>query len=167
TRHRECVARLGARGADLRRGDILEPDSLMDALRGVDCVCHFAAAFREPGENPELFDRINGEGTANVVRAASAHGVKRFVHCSTAGIYGRRVSGIIDETTPIRPFNNYERSKVAAENEVRSAALAAGMEYVILRPTSVYGPRDERLLKMFRAAAKGRFPLFGRGEGRR
>jgi nucleoside-diphosphate-sugar epimerase len=41
------------------------------------------------------------------------------------------------------------------------------MEYVILRPTAVYGPRDQRLLKLFRSAAKGRFPLFGRGDGRR
>jgi nucleoside-diphosphate-sugar epimerase len=41
------------------------------------------------------------------------------------------------------------------------------MEYVILRPSVVYGPRDDRLSKLFRTAVKGRFPLFGRGDGRR
>jgi nucleoside-diphosphate-sugar epimerase len=107
------------------------------------------------------------DGTANLVAAALDHGVKRFILCSTAGIYGQRVPGVIDESKPTLPWNAYERSKVAAEAEVRRTAPAFGMEYVILRPTAVYGPGDERLLKLFRSAAKGRFPLFGNGNGRR
>jgi len=166
-RQRRCVAHLRQSGARLERGDILDADMLATAMRGCDAVCHFAAAFREPGEAQAFFDRINVEGSATVARAAGAQGIRRFVHCSTAGIYGQRVSGVIDESTPIRPWNGYERSKLAAEEEVRKAAVAMGMEYVILRPTAVYGPRDERLVKLFRAVAKGRFPLFGPGEGRR
>jgi nucleoside-diphosphate-sugar epimerase len=110
---------------------------------------------------------MNIEGTANVLNAAKAAGVQRFVHCSTAGIHGQRVQGVIDEATPVRPWNSYERSKVASEDQVRTLSTAAGMDYVILRPTAVYGPRDERLHKLFRSVARGRFPLFGRGEGRR
>jgi nucleoside-diphosphate-sugar epimerase len=166
-RHRASIEQLRAHGAELRRGDILQPDSFVDALKGADCACHFAAAFRESGADETYFDRMNVEGTANVARAAAAAGVKRFVHCGTAGIYGQRVAGTIDEKTPIRPWNSYERSKLAADQQVRTIASAAGMEYVILRPTAVYGPRDERLSKLFRSVAKGRFPLFGRGEGRR
>lgn len=166
-RHRTCIEHLRARGADLRRGDILAPESFVGALAGVDRVCHFAAAFRESGADQAYFDRMNVEGTTSVAQAAAANGVKRFVHCGTAGIYGQRVAGTIDEKTPIRPWNSYERSKLAADERVRSIASAAAMEYVILRPTAVYGPRDERLLKLFRSVAKGRFPLFGRGEGRR
>ncbi|MBK7904871.1 MAG: NAD-dependent epimerase/dehydratase family protein [Proteobacteria bacterium] len=56
---------------------------------------------------------------------------------------------------------------MAGERELRRLSAELGTEYVILRPTSVYGPRDERLLKMFRSAARGRFPLFGSGDGRR
>lgn len=166
-RNRGSIEHLRALGADLRRGDILEPESFRDALDNVDCVCHFAAAFRESGADQAYFDRMNVAGSANVAQAAAAKGVQRFVHCGTAGIYGQRVAGTIDERTPIRPWNSYERSKLAADEQVRSIASAAGMEYVILRPTAVYGPRDERLLKLFRSVAKGRFPLFGRGEGRR
>lgn len=166
-RQRERVAHLRQLGARLERGDILQIETLDAAMRGCDCVCHFAAAFREPGEDQGFFDRINVEGSANVARAAGNQRVRRFVHCSTAGIYGQRVSGVIDESAPIRPWNHYERSKLAAEEEVRKAAAAMGMEYVILRPTAVYGPRDERLVKLFRAVAKGRFPLFGPGAGRR
>ncbi len=166
-KHSAEIERLRARGATLQRGDILDPPSFASALQGVDCVCHFAAAFREASADEAYFERMNVQGTTNVIEAAVAAGVKRFVHCGTAGIYGQRVAGTIDERTPIRPWNSYERSKLAADERVRGIASKAGMEYVILRPTAVYGPRDERLLKLFRSVAKGRFPLFGRGEGRR
>jgi len=165
-RHRASIEHLRSRGADLRRGDILKSDTL-GAMTGCDVVCHFAAGFREAGADEAYFARLNVDGTTNVARAAVANGVKRFIHCGTAGIYGQRVAGTIDEKTPIRPWNGYERSKLAADEQVRAIASGAGMQYVILRPTSVYGPRDERLSKLFRSVAKGRFPLFGRGEGRR
>jgi nucleoside-diphosphate-sugar epimerase len=103
----------------------------------------------------------------NVLRAAAQAGVRRFIHCSTAGIHGQRAKALIDERTPVHPWNGYERSKVASEARVRQLSREHAMEYVILRPTAVYGPRDERLVKLFRSVAKGRFPLFGRGQGRR
>lgn len=165
--HRARIEQLRAHGAHLRRGNILQSESFSGAMAGCDVVCHFAAAFRESGADEAYFARMNVEGTANVVTAAVANGIRRFVHCGTAGIYGQRVAGTINETTPIRPWNSYERSKLAADEQVRSIASAAGMQYVILRPTAVYGPRDERLSKLFRSVQKGRFPLFGRGEGRR
>jgi nucleoside-diphosphate-sugar epimerase len=166
-RQQQLIEHLRSRGAVLQRGDVLDSESIEAAIGGAECVCHFAAAFRESDADQAYFDRLNIEGTANVLKAAHAAGVKRFVHCSTAGIHGQRVKGVIDERTPVRPWNSYERSKVAAEEQVRGCATAAGTEYVILRPTAVYGPRDERLQKLFRAVARGRFPLFGRGEGRR
>ncbi len=167
SRHRAVIERLRAHGASLRRGDVLNPESFADTMKGAECVCHFAAAFRESGADDAFFERINVEGTANVARAAAAVGVKRFVHCGTAGIYGQRVAGTISESTPIRPWNSYERSKLAADKRLTEIASAAGMEFVILRPSAVYGPGDERLLKLFRSVQKGRFPLFGAGDGRR
>jgi nucleoside-diphosphate-sugar epimerase len=101
------------------------------------------------------------------MEAAAARGVRRFVFCSTAGIYGSQVPGVIDESAPVNPANIYERSKVEAEATVREQAPRLGLEYAIFRPAVVYGPHDERLLKMFRSAARGRFPLFGDGSGRR
>jgi len=56
---------------------------------------------------------------------------------------------------------------VAAERMVRERAQATGLPVTILRPADVYGPRDQRLLKLFRGVARGRFPLFGSGRGRR
>jgi nucleoside-diphosphate-sugar epimerase len=96
-----------------------------------------------------------------------AQRVERFIYCSTIGIYGHRAPGITTEDSPLSPGNTYERTKVAAERLVRDFAENCGLPAVILRPADVYGPRDQRLLKMFKGVSRGRFPLFGSGKGRR
>lgn len=163
----ELLRKITAQGAQLAQRDILESERYASLLRDVDCVCHFAAAFKGSGQTDEEFQRINVEGTERVLTAAAAAGVRRFVLCSTAGIYGQSLPGLTDENAPAKPWNAYERSKHAAEERLRELAAQHGMEYVILRPAVVYGPRDDRLLKLFNSAAKGRFPLFGAGNGRR
>ena len=164
---RRLIAQLRAAGADFRAGDLLDVDSMRDAMQDVEVVCHFAAAFNEVGEDDDYFHRVNVLGTRSLAMLASRQGVRRFVHCSTAGIYGRRLPGRIDEDAPPQPWNAYERSKLASEIVLREIAQARGLEYVILRPSVVYGPRDVRMRKLFRMVSRGRFPLFGPGDGRR
>ncbi|HEX7012738.1 MAG TPA: NAD(P)-dependent oxidoreductase [Steroidobacteraceae bacterium] len=164
---RELLILLTRRGASLTQGDMLDANTYRDAMQGAECVCHFAAAFRGARYSEQDFQRLNVVGTETVLRTAAQANVRRFVLCSTAGIYGQQLPGLTNETATPRPWNAYERSKHAAEQRVRELAPKYGMEFVILRPTVVYGPRDERLLKLFRAAAKGQFPLFGSGLGRR
>ena len=118
-------------------------------------------------KSDEFFESINLDGTRASARGLQRARVERFVYCSTIGIYGHRAPGITREDSPLAPGNIYERTKVSAERlvrEVRGEALAA---VVILRPADVYGPRDQRLLKLFKGVRGGRFPLFGAGEGRR
>jgi nucleoside-diphosphate-sugar epimerase len=158
---------LRARGAQLEKVDILDAPNLQRLMAGCEAVCHIAGAFRESGVDDAYFHKVNVVGTRNVMLAAAAAGVRRFVFCGTAGIFGQRVPGIITERSPVQPFNAYESSKVDAEAEVRKLAAEHKMEYAIVRPSAVYGPRDERLVKLFKSAAKGKFPLFGKGEGRR
>lgn len=164
---RSLAQQFQSRGVNFHEGDVADPLSLRPALDGVETVCHFAAAFREGGMPDDYFIQVNVNGTRNVMEAAAARGVRRFVFCSTAGIYGSQVPGVIDESAPVNPANVYERSKVETEATVREQAVRLGLEYAIFRPAVVYGPHDERLLKMFRSAARGRFPLFGDGSGRR
>jgi nucleoside-diphosphate-sugar epimerase len=162
-----AVTRLETSGAVVRRGSILVPREVESALREADCVCHFAAAFRESGVPDQYFSDVNVAGMRIVLERAAQVGVPRFVLCSTAGIHGQRVSGVLDEGSPVRPWNAYEQSKVDAEALLLRRASDLGIDPVIIRPASVYGPRDDRLLKMFKLAAVGRFPLFGAGLGRR
>jgi dihydroflavonol-4-reductase len=158
---------LAGLGAEILPGSITDAKLCRDAMRGVTHVFHLAVAMREGGKSDEFFESINLDGTRHLLEAASIQRVERFVYCSTIGIYGHRAPGITREDSPLAPGNIYERTKVSAERLVREFAEKCDLPAVVLRPADVYGPRDQRLLKMFKGVSRGRFPLFGSGEGRR
>jgi dihydroflavonol-4-reductase len=158
---------LARQGVEILPGSITDAELCARAMRGVTHVFHLAVAMREGGKSDDFFETVNLDGTRGLLDAAAAGRVQRFVYCSTIGIYGHRAPGVTTEASVLRPGNIYERTKVAAEAMVREAAPAAGVPFTILRPADVYGPRDQRLLKLFRGVNRGRFPLFGDGSGRR
>jgi nucleoside-diphosphate-sugar epimerase len=159
--------RLRKLGAEVLPGSITDAELCRQAMQGVTHVFHLAVAMREGGKRDEFFESINLDGTRHLLEAASVQRVERFVYCSTIGIYGHRAPGITREDSPLAPGNIYERTKVSAERLVREFAEKCDLPSVVLRPADVYGPRDQRLLKMFKGVSRGRFPLFGSGEGRR
>lgn len=112
---------LRERGVELVAGDITEPTSLGPALRGVEAVVHLVAIIREQGDR--TFQKVNVEGTGNVVGAAKAAGVRRFVHMSALGA--------VDD-----PRYRYIYSKWQAEEIVRKS----GLDWTIFRPSVIYGP---------------------------
>jgi NADH dehydrogenase len=140
-------------GVEFVRGDVSDPASLETATRGVDVVVHAVQFPNHPVENPRrgwTYERVDGEGTARMVAAASKNGVKRFVYLSGAG------------ARPGRP-EPWFRAKVRAED----AITASGMEYVILRPSWIYGP-DDRSMNKFVAFVKYLpvVPVIGSGQER-
>ena len=158
---------LARQGVAIIPGSITDGELCEQAMRGVTHVFHLAVAMREGGKDDEFFEAVNLEGTRCLLEAASAGRVERFVYCGTIGIYGHRAPGITSEDSPLRPGNIYERTKVAAEALVRQLTPTLDVPYTVIRPADVYGPRDQRLLKLFRGVNAGRFPLFGDGGGRR
>ena len=154
-------------GADVLPGSITDPELCRRAARGVTHIFHLAVAMREGGKSDEFFESINLDGTRHLLEGASVQRVERFVYCSTIGIYGHRAPGITREDSPLAPGNIYERTKVSAERLVGEFSEQCQLPAVVLRPSDVYGPRDQRLLKMFKGVSRGRFPLFGSGAGRR
>jgi nucleoside-diphosphate-sugar epimerase len=161
------AALLTGMGAEVISGSITDAELCRRASRGATHVFHLAVAMREGGKSDEYFEAINLDGTRHLLQAATTERVQRFVYCSTIGIYGHRAPGITSEDSPLSPGNIYERTKVAAERLVRDFAENCALPAVVLRPADVYGPRDQRLLKMFKGVSRGRFPLFGSGSGRR
>ena len=159
--------RLAGQGVEVIPGSITDAELCSRAARGATHIFHLAVAMREGGKKDEFFEAVNLEGTRRLLEAAAEARVERFVYCSTIGIFGHRVPGVTREDAPLAPGNVYERTKVAAERMVRELAPPRGLPFVILRPADVYGPRDQRLLKLFRGVSRGRFPLFGSGAGRR
>ena len=164
---RANVELLRRQGVEVLAGSITDAELCRRAVRGATHVFHLAVAMREGAKSDQYFETVNLDGTRVLLEASAAEGVRRFVYCSTIGIYGHRAPGITREDSPLAPGNIYERTKVAAERLVRELGAERSLPWTILRPADVYGPRDQRLLKLFKGVAAGRFPLFGAGEGRR
>ncbi len=154
-------------GLDVERieGDVLDPDSLRLALRGVETVYHLAGVISiMPGRQPLVW-RVNVEGTRNLLEAARREGIRRLLYTSSIHAIRRAPHGVvIDESLgfdPNNPYGEYDRSKAAASLEVQHAAQA-DLDAVIVCPTGVIGPYDFRGSEMgevIRSAAEAR-PMF-------
>jgi dihydroflavonol-4-reductase len=125
--------------------DVLQPESLERAFAGADTVFHLAAVISIVGDPTGIVRRVNVEGPRNAARAAMACGVSRFVHCSSVHAFDLQGCGPeLTETGPRATGDHapaYDRSKNEGENEVR-AAIAQGLNAVIVNPTAVVGPHD-------------------------
>ena len=147
-------------------GDIADPASLEKAVEGVDRVFHLAAVINLEQESMRGYQAVNVTGTKNLFKAIKARNVKprRFVFCSSVGVYGRLQSIPADENTPCHPINYYEKSKFEAEEAVRAFGRAMQIPISIIRPSWVYGPGDRRTFKLFQAINKNRFWIIGHGK---
>jgi nucleoside-diphosphate-sugar epimerase len=135
------AARLLPPGVECVRGDITEPASLPAALEGVEWVFHAAGMPEQWQRDEGVFDRVNRQGTANVLRAARAARIQRVVYTSTMDVFAAPRGGTLTETaldTSPKP-TAYERSKQAAEREAE-AVRAEGLDVVFVNPGAVYGP---------------------------
>jgi dihydroflavonol-4-reductase len=157
-RSRAKARDLSARGVQVRFGHLHDPAGLEQAVQGQDQVFHVAGVVA--ARNEEDFFRANRDGTANVVRAAEQAAVSRFVMVSSLAAAGPAPIGVpLTGREVPRPVTAYGRSKLAAEEMVRTARCP----WTIVRPPIVYGPRDREVLKIFRLARLGIAPVFGDG----
>jgi len=128
------------------KGDILDPESLVDCVNDfkVTGIIHTVAAGNEAAarQDPHPAITLNVQGTLNVVEAARKNKIRRLVYISTAGVYGRRSNEEPikeDEATTWRG-TIYHPSHYMGEILVEMYRQVYGMETVILRPLSIYGP---------------------------
>ena len=104
-------------------------------------------------------------GTISLLEAAKKHKVRRFVYVSSSMVYGD-FSADISEDAPCNPIGQYGIMKLAGEWLVKDYAARTGMEYTIIRPSAVYGPRDieDRVVSKFLTAAMRDDTLKVKGE---
>ncbi|WP_040825034.1 NAD-dependent epimerase/dehydratase family protein [Nocardia jiangxiensis] len=145
-------------------GDVLDPESMRDALEGAEVVYHLVAMITLEHRH-DLAWRINTEGVRVVAEAALAAGVRRMVHTSSIHAFNQyNCGGRIDERAPrsIDPdLPVYDRSKFQGEVELRKV-IDKGLDAVICNPTGVYGPvdhSDSRINTTLWDAARGRVPV--------
>jgi nucleoside-diphosphate-sugar epimerase len=157
--------RVRERGAEPVRGDLDDHDALRTGAEGADTTFHAAAAVGDWGDSDE-FERVNVGGTANVIAACRAAGVRRLVHVGTeAALMAGEPLVNVNEDAPLRPDSPvlYSATKAKAELRVR-AANRDGLETVVIRPRFVWGRGDTTLLLAMTAMVRaGRFRWIGGG----
>lgn len=127
-------------GVEWLRGDLADRNALAALVAGADAVLHIAGVVNTP--DPMGFHLGNVAGTEGLVEAASQAGTRRFVFVSSLAAREPHLS-------------RYGRSKAHAEEVVQ----ASGLDWTIVRPPAIYGPRDREILEMFRAAKWGVVPM--------
>ncbi len=157
-------------------GDITDRAALDDLFTSVrfDQVIHLAAraGVRPSLADPALYQRVNVEGTVNVLEAARTHGVKKVTIASSSSVYGLNSRSPFSEadvvTTPVSP---YAASKLACESLGHVWHHLYGMDIAMLRFFTVYGPRQRPDLAIYKFAklilAGKPIPVFGDGSAAR
>lgn len=158
------------------QGDITEPEPLGSLCReaGFDQVIHLAAraGVRPSLEDPALYQRVNVEGTVRVLEAARRSGVRKFILASSSSVYGCNAKVPFAEQDPVSaPISPYAASKVACEALGHVYHHLYGLDIVMLRFFTVYGPRqrpDLAIHKFARLIQAGQpLPVYGDGSSAR
>ena len=125
--------------------DVMNLDSVRQALQGADCVVHLAAIDYDWQAAPEKYIRVNTLGTWNVLQAAQENGLEKVVLCSSVSASGLSEmredwtpqSLPVDENHEIRPVQAYSLSKQIMENMGQAVARGSGMSVICIRPLAV------------------------------
>lgn len=133
--------------AEIIHGDILDKQSLLDALDGIYAVIHLVGIIREYPRKGVTFNKMHHEATVNITQACREKGVERYIHMSANGTRHNAVSG-------------YHITKQMAEDAVKES----GLTFTIFRPSLVYGPGDS-FINMLAGYMKSTpvFSYFGNG----
>ena len=153
-------------------GDVTDRAALDEVFSSVkfDQIIHLAAraGVRPSIAEPSLYQRVNVEGTVNVLEAARAYGVKKITIASSSSVYGMNAKVPFSEQDPIfLAISPYAASKLACEALGHVWHHLHGMDVAILRFFTVYGPRQRPDLAIYKFAsliAAGKpIPVFGDG----
>ena len=158
---------------ELVEGDILDGDLLKDVFARFrpDRIIHLAAwaGVRPSIENPEIYEKVNLEGTLNLLQRCRADGVEHFVFASSSSVYGDRQTIPFRETDDVStPISPYAATKAAGELLAYTWHHLFGLNIHCLRFFTVYGPRQrpEMAIAKFTAAIEAGEPITVFGDGR-
>ena len=141
------------------RGDLFDEALIAEAVRGVDYVYHNAGVTR--ARDDDAFRQGNVEATLRLmeVLARVNPGVRRVVVTSTLAVIGRCPDRIATEESALQPLSRYGASKACMEEAL--SAWQDRLPITIVRPPTVYGPREADLFTFFRMVNKGICPVVG------
>ena len=132
-------------GFEIFTGDFLNPQALAPALRGTEVVFHLVSTTlpKNSNDNPLYDIESNVLGSLRLIALCREHGVRKLVFVSSGGtVYGVPKSVPVAEQHPTEPICSYGIHKLAVEKYLYLAHRLHGLDYCILRPANLYGPRQ-------------------------
>ncbi|MEM7370134.1 MAG: NAD-dependent epimerase/dehydratase family protein [Bacteroidota bacterium] len=158
-------------GLDLEQveGDIMDSNSLTQAVKGCDGIIHVAAITNVWPSRGEIYHKINVEGTRNMVKVALEQGVQRFIHVGSASsfYYGSKDAPGTEERVRLKsPYGlDYIDTKTAGQQLVLEAVQEQGLPAVVVNPTFMLGAHDSKPSSgaMIVALAKEKVPGYTNG----
>jgi dihydroflavonol-4-reductase len=164
-RSQSGLGKVKALGASPVPGDVTDPKSMREAMRGCNVVFHVAAMYEVGARYARLMRIVNVDGARNVFETAIEVGVPKIVYTSTAGVHGDTKGRMVDETHRA-PFDRmksstlYEQTKWRAQYEVALPMMRQGAPIVIVEPGGVYGPEDHSVVgDLLELYVRGRLPV--------
>ena len=159
-RSAESAVELEGLGASPIGGDVLDRAALDDLMNSAELVFHIAGVNEMCSKDPDHMDRVNIEGTRNVMHATREAGAMRLIHTSSASTIGEAHGTIGNESSPHRGsyLSRYERSKHLSERLLFEEA--GDLDVVAVNPSSVQGPgRSTGTGKLILDLLNGRLPF--------
>ncbi len=142
-------------------GDVTDYQSLMPVVKDINFVFHLGGIVR--ARTFSEYQKVNHEGTKNLLEACKqfSQNFNRFVYISSQAVVGPSKDGDpINEDYVPRPISNYGRTKLAGEHVVKE--YQPHFPFTIIRPPSVYGPRDDDIYQLFKIIKWGVKPIVGK-----
>jgi dihydroflavonol-4-reductase len=128
------------------KGDMTDKKSLLEGMKDCDSVINIAAHYTFWEPDNKIYSEVNIEGTRNVMECALETGIKKIVHISTAGIYGKPKDDPFNEESTVGPtqFSEYFRTKYEAEKIVWNLYREKSLPVVVIYPVCVLGAGDTK-----------------------
>jgi nucleoside-diphosphate-sugar epimerase len=132
-------------GVEVAHGDITDKETMREPMRGADGVFHIAAWYKIGADDSDVAERINVEGTRNVLELMREHAIPKGVYTSTLAVFSDTHGRLVDESYyhPGPWLSEYDRTKWLAHYRVALPMIGEGLPLVIVQPGMIYGPGDQ------------------------
>ena len=143
--NKENLSHISSERYTFIEGDIRKKEDCDNAVKDVDVIIHLGAlrAVAPSVDNPDAYFQNNVEGTRTLLESAVKAGVKKIVFASSSSVYGDKVSFPTKEDDVVDPLSPYAETKLQTEKDLADFKREKGLDYVILRFFTVFGPRQD------------------------
>lgn len=146
--------------------DVRDVETLRKTITG-DLVINLAAVHRDDVRDKSEYQRTNVDGAENIATVCSEKGINKIIFTSSVAVYGFALPGT-GEDGAINPFNEYGRTKFAAEEKLRKWQNSGENTLIIVRPTVIFGEGNRgNVFNLINQIASGKFMMVGKGENKK